>query len=130
MHSRLTPENKKIYQIPKNEFRNTVYFSKLKCKLLADIVSRQGGSCGRQSSRPVSRRLYKLTIGILFYGRYPMPFFESHNRYAHRILGRFDGYCAGIEKKNSAGGGLQNILTTGNFSQYALISFLRFVLVS
>ena len=39
-----------------------------------------------------------------------MPFFESHNRYAHRILGRFDGYCAGIEKKNSAGGGLHNIL--------------------
>ena len=39
-----------------------------------------------------------------------MPFFESNNRYAHRILGRFDGYCAGIEKKNSAGGGLHNIL--------------------
>ena len=39
-----------------------------------------------------------------------MPFFESHNRYAHRILGRFDGYCAGIEKKNSAGSGLHNIL--------------------
>lgn len=82
----------------------------LKCKLLADIISRQSRTGGRQSSRPVSRRLYKLTIGILFYGRYPMPFFESHNRYAHRILGRFDGYCAGIEKKNSAGGGLHNIL--------------------